>query len=143
MNQNEINDFFAEDQTVGIKSFKFEKALKPLDDVFDGSGDDDDDNTNLKRFNELNRVDQHKVLNLEIFSHSYDLDDIRISVVKDNTKDVFVIFYNVYRKYIHNYSGFIEIDTDEDIATTIVTRILDSNSDEVDWDAVKEKAIYE
>lgn len=142
MNQNEINDFFAEDQTVGIKSFKFEKALKPLDDVFDGFGEDDN-NTNLKRFNELNSVDQHKVLNLEIFSHSYDLDDIRISVVKDNTKDVFVIFYNVYRKYIHDYSGFIEIDTDRDIATTIVTEILDSNSDEVDWNAVKEKAIYE
>lgn len=142
MNQNEINDFFAEDQTVGIKSFKFEKALKPLDDVFDGFGEDDN-NTNLKRFNELNSVDQHKVLNLEIFSHSYDLDDIRISVVKDNTKDVFVIFYNVYQKYIHDYSGFIEIDTDRDIATTIVTEILDSNSDEVDWNAVKEKAIYE
>lgn len=142
MNQNEINDFFAEDQTVGIKSFKFEKALKPLDDIFDGFGEDDN-NTNLKRFNELNSVDQHKVLNLEIFSHSYDLDDIRISVVKDNTKDVFVIFYNVYQKYIHDYSGFIEIDTDRDIATTIVTEILDSNSDEVDWKAVKEKAIYE
>ena len=92
MNQNEINDFFADNETVGIKSFKFEKALKPLDDVFDGFGDDDDDNTNLKRFNELNSVDKHKVLNLEIFSHSYDLDDIRISVVKDNATDTFVIF---------------------------------------------------
>lgn len=143
MNQNEINDFFADNETVGIKSFKFEKALAPLGDVFDGFGDDDDDNTNLKRFNELSTVDQHKVLNLEIFSHSYDLDDIRISVVKDNATDTFVIFYNVYQKYIHNYSGFIEIDTDEDIATTIVTEILDDGNIEVDLKAVKEKAIYE
>lgn len=142
MNQNEINDFFAEDQTVGIKSFKFEKALKPLDDVFDGFGEDDN-NTNLKRFNELNSVDQHKVLNLEIFSHSYDLDDIRISVVKDNATDTFVIFYNVYQEYIHNYSGFIEIDTDEGIATAIVTEILADGNIEVDLKAVKEKAIYE
>lgn len=142
MNQNEINDFFADNETVGIKSFKFEKALKPLDAVFDGFGEDDD-NTNLKRFNELSTVDQHKVLNLEIFSHSYDLDDIRISVVKDNTKDVFVIFYNVYQKYIHNYSGFIEIDTDEDIATTIVTELFSGNMTQPDWDAVEYLTIYE
>lgn len=143
MNQNEINGFFADNGTVGIKSFKFEKALKLLDGVFDGFGEDDEDNTNLKRFNELNSVDQHKVLNLEIFSHSYDLDDIRISVVKDNTKGVFVIFYNVYQKYIHDYSGFIEIDADEDVATAIVTKILDDENVEFDWKAVKEKAIYE
>ena len=31
MNQNEINDFFADNEVVGIKSFKFEKALKPID----------------------------------------------------------------------------------------------------------------
>lgn len=141
MNQNEINEFFADNETVGIKSFKFEKALKPLDDVFDGFGEDD--NTNLKRFNKLSTVDKHKVLNLEIFSHSYDLDDIRISVVKDNATDTFVIFYNVYKEDIHNYSGFIEIDTDEDIATAIVTEILDGGNVEVDFEAVKEKAIYE
>lgn len=143
MNQNEINDFFADNETVGIKSFKFEKALKPLDAVLDGFGEDDDYNTNLKRFNELNSVDQHKVLNLEIFSHSYDLDDIRISVVKDNTTDVFVIFYNVYQKYVHDYSGFIEIDADKDVATAIVAEILDDGNVDVDWKAVKEKAIYE
>ena len=50
-----------------LKALNLKKALKPLDDVFDGFGDDDDDNTNLKRFNELNSVDKHKVLNLEIF----------------------------------------------------------------------------
>ena len=71
------------------------------------------------------------------------MDDIRISVVKDNATDTFVIFYNVYQKYIHNYSRFIEIDTDEDIATAIVTEILDDGNIEVDLKAVKEKAIYE
>ena len=143
MNQNEINDFFADNKTVAIKSFKFEKALKPLDDVFEGFDEDGKYNTNLERFNELNGIDQHKVLNLEIISHSYDLDDIHISVVKDNATDTFVIFYNAYQKYIHDYSGFIEIDTDKDIATTIVTEILTGAQVEPDWNAVEENAIYE
>lgn len=142
MNQNEINDFFADNETVGIKTFKFEKALKPLDDVFDGFGEDED-NTNLKRFNELNSVDQHKVLNVEFISRKEDCESFYISVVKDSNTDKYVIFYNVYRKYFTNYSGFIEIDTDEDIATAIVAEILDDGNVEVDWKAVKEKAIYE
>ena len=143
MNQNEINDFFADNETVGIKSFKFEKALKPLDDVFDGFGDDDDDNTNLKRFNELSTVDQHKVLNVEFISRKEDCESFYISVVKDGNTDKYVIFYNVYRKYFTNYSGFIEIDTDEDIATTIVTELFSGDMTQPDYDVVEEKTIYE
>jgi hypothetical protein len=142
MNQNEINDFFADNETVGIKSFKFEKALKPLDDVFDGFGEDED-NTNLKRFNELNSVDQHKVLNVEFISRKEDCESFYISVVKDSNTDKYVIFYNVYRKYFTNYSGFIEIDTDEDIATAIVTELFSSNMTQPDCDVVEEKTIYE
>lgn len=142
MNQNEINDFFADNETVGIKSFKFEKALKPLDDVFDGFGDDDD-NTNLKRFNELNSVDQHKVLNVEFISRKEDCESFYISVVKDSKTDKYVIFYNVYRKFFNNYSGFIEIDTDEDIATAIVTELFSGDITQPDYDVVEEKTIYE
>lgn len=143
MNQKEINNFFEDGTTVGIKTFKFEKALKPLDNVFDNDFDEDDDNTALKRFNELNSIDQHKALNLKFISHSYDLDDIYISVVKDNTEDVFIIFYHVYQKYIHNYNEFIEIEANDDIATVIVTKILDNESIKPDWNVVEEKTIYE
>lgn len=142
MNQNEINDFFADNETVGIKSFKFEKALKPLDDVFDGFGDDDE-NTNLTRFNELDSIDQHKVLNIEFISRDWDHESFYISVVKDSNTDKYVIFYNVYRKYFTNYSGFIEIDTDEDIATAIVTELFGGDMTQPDWDVVESLTIYE
>ena len=142
MNQTEINDFFADNKTAGVKSFKFEKALKPIDYVFDGF-DSDEDNTNLKRFNELNSIDQHKALNVEFISRKEDCKSFYISVVKDSKADKFVIFYHVYSEFITNYSGFIEIDTDEDIATTIVTKLLSGDINTTDWDVVESLAIYD
>lgn len=142
MNQNEINDFFADNETVGVKSFKFEKALKPIDDVFDGF-DSDEDNTNLKRFKELDSIDQHKALNIKFISRKEDYESYYISVVKDSKADKYVIFYNVYREFFNNYSGFIEIDTDEDIATAIVTELFSSDMTQPDWDVVESLTIYE
>ena len=142
MNQNEINDFFADNETVGVKSFKFEKSLKPLEDVFEGF-DSDDENTNLKRFNELDSIDQHKVLNIEFISRKEDYESFYISVVKDSNVDKYVIFYNVYREFFTNYSGFIEIDTDGDIATVIVTELFSSDMTQPDWDVVESLTIYE
>ena len=142
MNQEKINDFFERDETVGVKSFKFEKALKPLDDVFHGF-DSDEDNTNLKRFNELDSIDQHKVLNIKFISCKEDYESYYISVVKDSKVGKYVIFYNVYREFFNNYSGFIEIDTDEDIATAIVTELFSSDMTQPDWDVVESLTIYE
>lgn len=142
MNQNEINDFFADNETVGVKSFKFEKALKPLKDIFDGF-DSDEENTNLTRFNELDSIDQHKVLNIKFISRKEDCDNFYVSVVKDSKADKYVIFYNVYSEYFHNYSAFIEIDTDEDIATTIVIELFSSDMTQPDWDVVESLTIYD
>lgn len=142
MNQNEINDFFADNEVVGIKSFKFEKALKPIDYVFDGF-DSDEDNTNLKRFKELDSIDQHKVLNIEFISRKEDCESFYISVVKDSKADKYVIFYHVYREFFTNYSGFIEINADEDIATAIVTEIFSDDWKTPDWDVVESLTIYE
>ena len=143
MNQNEINDFFERDETVGVKSFKFEKALAPLEDVFEGFDEEHEENTNLTRFNELDSIDKHKVLNIEFISRDWDHENFYISVVKDSKTDKYVIFYNVYRKYFTNYSGFIEIDTDEDIATAIVTELFSSDMTQPDWDVVESLTIYE
>ena len=142
MNQNEINDFFADNETIGIKSFKFEKALKPIGYVFDGF-DSDEDNTNLKRFKELDSIDQHKVLNIEFISRKEDYESYYISVVKDSKAGKYVIFYHVYREFFTNYSSFIEIDTDEDIATAIVTELFSGDMTQPDYDVVEEKTIYE
>lgn len=128
MNTNDVQNFFKEK----IIKIKFETSTTPLDYAL---GEDNQD-----RYNELKTEYKLKCLNLEVISKNSEFNSVYISVFSDDSLDKFIVFYNVYTKYVRDYYFYKEINFQDDLNLYILTLLKENDADP---EAIEEKIIFE
>lgn len=128
MNTNDVQNFFKEK----IIKIKFETSTTPLDYAL---GEDNQD-----RYNELKTEYKLKCLNLEVISKNSEFNSVYISVFSDDSLDKFIVFYNVYTKYVRDYYFYKEINFQDDLNLYVLTLLRENDADP---EAIEEKIIFE